>query len=52
MTTPTGNELEALATEYVDHSERGVPVVLVVVRSADEPAEVRRVSGADYARRP
>jgi hypothetical protein len=48
----TTDELEHLATEYVDHSERGVPVVLVVVRSADEPAEVRRVSRAAYERRP
>jgi hypothetical protein len=32
----TTDELEHLAPEYVAHSERSVPAVLVVVRSADE----------------
>jgi hypothetical protein len=32
----TTDELEALAAQYVEHIERSVPAVLVVVRSADE----------------
>jgi hypothetical protein len=32
----TTDELEHLATECMEHIERSVPAVLVVVRSADE----------------
>lgn len=41
MTTATGNQLEAICYRVRGDSERSVPAVLVIVRSADEPAEVR-----------
>ena len=54
----TTDELEHLATEYVEHIERSVPAVLVVVRSADElrrapvvTARITRATGTFLVRR-
>ena len=47
----TTDELEHLAAEYVEHVERSVPAVLVVVRSADElrraPIVTARITRGD-----